>query len=349
MSMEIFNSKEHFKEGSFYCLLNGKTYPNIYGIMNAIRKKYTAKEFFDIYYKTDKCGYCEKCGMETKFVNLIEGYKKLCKNCSNDLAKEKRRVAVSNRFKGENGEQKIKISNEKRNKTNSLKTEHEKKVISDKRLQTYKDRYGDNYMSDKTKRQWQRRSDVDKKLLVEKSNATKIKNGTMEYNFYANCNKKIVVKDIEYYCQGFEDSVIRFLAEDMNLTIKNGKEIPRVKSSINKCGYHRSDIYLEKYNLLIEVKSDFTLNVDINKVITHQRDSIEEGFIHIIFAIKKVEKDRTLIEEDKRIFTDFLNMIISSQARVYETVQRLSSDEEYRAIAIGSGSAKIPEKVCDIV
>ena len=45
--MEIFNSKDHFKEGSFYCLLNGKTYPTIYGLMNALRNKYTAKQFFD--------------------------------------------------------------------------------------------------------------------------------------------------------------------------------------------------------------------------------------------------------------------------------------------------------------
>jgi hypothetical protein len=56
---------------------------------------------------------------------------------------------------------------------------------------------------------------------------------------------------------------------------------------------------------------------------------------------------------DKMIFGDFINMTISSQAHLKslnEKVQRLSRDREYRAIAIGSGSTKVPcMKECDIV
>lgn len=347
--MEIFNSKDHFKEGSFYCLLNGKTYPTIYGLMNALRNKYTAKQFFDLFYKTDICGRCVECGAETKFKNVVEGYKKLCSVCAKDKAKEIRRVAVSNRFKCDDREKKIKASNEKRTKTNSLKSEEEKRMINEKRLQTCKDRYGEDYMSKKTEKQWQRRTEEEKKLLVEKANTTKIKNGTMEYNLYASCNKKIFIEGKDYYCQGYEDSVIRFLIENMALAIKNGKEIPRIISSVNRSGYHRTDIYLEKFNLLIEVKSDFTFSIRTKKIITHQKDAIKQGYIHIVFVIKKLKKDRTLLEKDKMVFREFLNMIISSQAQVFEKVQRLSLEEEYRAIAIGSGSARVPEMVCDIV
>jgi hypothetical protein len=49
-----------------------------------------------------------------------------------------------------------------------------------------------------------------------------------------------------------------------------------------------------------------------------------------------------MLDTDKEMIKEYLNTTISSQAQLNEKVQRLSHDREYRAIAIGSGSAKVP-------
>ena len=72
--------------------------------------------------------------------------------------------------------------------------------------------------------------------------------------------------------------------------------------------------------------------------------SVKEGkYIFALFPVR-VNNNRVISNQDKEDIKGFLDMIISSQAQVFlEKVQRLSADTEYRPIAIGSGSARVPK------
>jgi hypothetical protein len=338
------------KIGRFYCVLNDKTYPTLGGIRNFIKPRMLVREYYDLYYAEPSEGKCQICEAETRFISLIEGYNKHCEKCALELLIPIRNLAVANRFKGVDREEKLDVMRAKLHNTLDSIPQDIKDEIHAKRYETIKNRYGDDYVSNRTKSQWERRTEEDVVALVKKSNETKRLNVSLDKSNHFG-NKKIIIKDKEYHCQGYEDIVLKTLIEDFNLECFVGKNIPRVDSNINSLGKHRSDIFVKELNLIIEVKSDWTLSVNVDSIITHQREYMKAGFIHIIFALSKVSKSRKMLEKDFEDFKTFLNMIISSQAQeYYEKVQRLSHDREYRAIVIGSGSARTPQqKVYDIV
>lgn len=350
-----FNKEEHLKVlseeergnrkvkiGQFYCILNGKIYPTLGGLRNAVKPNMTIKSYYDEYYKTEGENVCSVCGgRHDNFDGLLNGYSKYCSSkCANRSLEH--REAVRNRFKDD--PEKLEIALEKQKLTNSRKTSDERRVIEEKRQSTILEKYGENFRSDRTKTQWANRSEEDIKRLVSKANETKRLNGTSEYNYFTQSNKRIVLDGREIFCQGFEDVVLEFLVEfGFNINeIKIGKDVPRIPFNGNICGVYRPDIYIPTLNLLIEVKSNFTFwgrkEFYINNV-AKQQASKDFGINHIIFAIVK----RPLSDFDKQCFSDFLNMTISSQALNEGKVQRLSGDSEYRPIAIGSGSAKHPK------
>lgn len=338
---ELHNGK-NIKIGTFYCILNGKTYDTLGGLRNAYNQKMTTKEYYDTYYKMpheeELCVVCKK--NHKVFKSLLEGYSNYCSSSCFNKTEHKRKI-ISHRFVG-NEDKKI-SSDKKRKETFSKKTKDELNDITNRRMKTLYEKYGEDYMSVKTKKQWEKRTIEDIKNLVEKSNETKRKNGTSEYNYFSSSNKKICINDCILFLQGYEDSVIYFLVEDCGLSIddiKIGKDVPRINHNCLSGVYH-PDIYLKKNNLLIEVKSDYTFNISLDDNLKKQKSSFKSGYNHVFFVIKSVHKNRRLLEKDKIIFSNFLNMTISSQALEIEKVQRLSRDGEYTPIAIGSGSARV--------
>ena len=340
----IFQSCRNKKIGEFYCVLDGIKHTSLRSFANSLRKfNYTSKQYYDEFFATYDEKICVECKKNpTSFKNISEGYNTYCSSSCNSKS-EKHRKIVRNRFV--NNEEKKLISNKKRKIAMSMKTDDELKDISRRIVETTKRNHGEDYLSNRVKKQWVNTSEEKKKLIVEKVNQTKLKNGTMGFDIFKNTNKKITIDGKLYYCQGYEDAVLHFLHKcDLINNFVTGKDVPRILSEVNKSGVYRPDIYIEELNLLIEVKSGYTYGGDFKKYtnsIKKQIDSINQGYNHVLFVIKDVKKDRNLNESDKECFKNYLNMLISSQA-LNEKVQRLSGDSEYRPNAIGSGSARVP-------
>ena len=236
---------------------------------------------------------------------------------------ENKKAIIKNRFKDD--PEKVKVFGERYRKAIS---ETDQEVLIKRRQQqveTTKTRYGDDYLSNRTKSQWERRTPEDIKQLVKKSNETKKKNGTLDLGGFVNSNKKIEVKGKSFFCQGYEDQVIYFLIEECDLSendVSAGKECPRVLFEGNKSGWHRPDIFIKSHSLYVEVKSEWTFfgkEEFLQNVICKQNAVLQSGFNHVIIVIKN-----KMTDGDKQNLKLFLDMTISSQDSFESKVQRLS-------------------------
>jgi transposase len=90
--------------------------------------------------------------------------------------------------------------------------------------------------------------------------------------------------------QGFEDVGIQYVLNTFNLSVTdiiNGRTgIPSI-SYIDENGkkrVHFPDIYLPTLNTLIEVKSEFILNKNLERVLTKRNSAIQQGYKYIILV-----------------------------------------------------------------
>lgn len=239
------------------------------------------------------------------------------------IGNENKKEIIRNRFK--NNPEKIKIFGKRYRKAIS---ETDQEVLTKRRqkqVETTLMRYGDDYLSNRTKFQWERRTSEEKDQLVKKSNETKKKNGTLDLGGFINSNKKIEVKGKSFFCQGYEDQVIHFLIEECDLSeqdLLTGKDCPRVLFDGNKSGWHRPDIFIKSLSAYIEVKSEWTFfgrEEFLKNVISKQNAVLQNGFNHIIIVIKD-----KMTDDDKQNLKLFLDTTISSQDSFESKVQRLS-------------------------
>jgi hypothetical protein len=298
-------------EKGFYCYINQQYYTTAIGLCNYLRTlSMTSKEYY-LKYLGD-VGKCEVCSNPTNFKGITIGYKKYCSSaCA--VRSDSHRNAVSQRFVG--NEEKFLNSLEKRRITLSKKSKEEKEESNEKRTRTCYERYGEDYFSTKTKLQWERRTQEEINLMVLKTNETKKKNGTFYIHPYKTANKQIIIEDKVFRVQGYEDIALKLLSQIVNVNeIKVGKDVPRINLSSGKKYY--PDIYI--YNLLIEVKSEYTYNVHLEKNLLKQADSKKAGYDHIFLVIhsKDLRKDRSLKNEEK--YLKILHTAISSQAQIRE-------------------------------
>lgn len=340
---EETRGKRKVKVGRFYCILNGKTYDSLLGIRNAIIPTMTVKQYYDEHYKSEDEGTCNTCGKKHEvFKNLVDGYSEYCSSSCHNRS-DKHRKIISERFNGDDEKRRLAI--EKYRETVSQFSEDKKAEINKKTERTIRLRYGEDWRSNTTKAQWKRRTKEEIRQLTDKAFQTKKKNGNLEYNWFASANKKITLGGKTFFCQGYEDVVIRMLF-DKGFKVEDilvGKDVPRIRYEGNKSKVYRPDILIKSLNLLIEVKSDFTYagTEDMYKR-NHdkQKASVEQGFLHVIFALSNVKN----LSENRRALNEFIDMTISSQALHEEgKVQRLSHGWEYSPIAIGTGSARVPK------
>lgn len=96
--------------------------------------------------------------------------------------------------------------------------------------------------------------------------------------------------------QGYEDVVIRFLLEDLNIPesqiITDRKTIPKIfyfNTILNKMSRYYPDIWLKSHNLLIEVKSTFTFNHHVEITLAKQSECKKQGINHIIVICSKTK------------------------------------------------------------
>lgn len=239
------------------------------------------------------------------------------------IGNENKKEIIRNRFK--NDPEKVKVFAERYRKAIS---ETDQEVLVKRRQQQVETtlmRYGDDYLSRRTKSQWEKRTTEDVNQLVKKSNETKKRNGTLGLGGFINSNKKIEVKGKSFFCQGYEDQVIHYLIKEYDLSendVSTGKECPRVLFEGNKSGWHRPDIFIKSHSLYIEVKSGWTFfgkEEFLQNSISKQNAVLQSGFNHVIIVIKDKMTNR-----DKQNLKLFLDMTISSQDSFKSKVQRLS-------------------------
>ena len=298
-------------ENGYYCAINNLHYPTLRGLLNYLRiVPITAEEYYLKYLGAP--GECNTCNSSTKFNSLRLGYNKFC--CSNcGVKSENHRKSVRNRFV--NDKDKLLKSLEKRKVTMKSKSSEELDDIATRRVKSLREKYGEDYFSQKAKRQWKRRSPKDIENIISKSLQTKLKNGTNIIAPYKYSNKSVYVSGKEFTVQGYEDIAIQLLSEIVDVSsIYVGKDVPRINLPENKKYY--PDIIVN--NLIIEVKSEYTFKTNYEKNCLKQYHTIKSGYNHIFLVIhsKDLNRDRTL--KDKQKYLDILHKAISSQASINE-------------------------------
>lgn len=346
----MYNKNEHFTDikisgskyknyyGNFYSVLDGKTYSSMRGLINTFRKfSLTSEEFYIKYYKTSDEGMCKNDpNFETKFLNIVDGYKQYCGACS--TCKQKIRETQSKAAKDPNV---IKAKVEKGNAWREANLELLKEKAKRNTI-LLKEKYGQDYFSNKAKKQWESKSLEERQEIAKKVTETKIKNGTLS-NSPAFGFKKITINGVEYSYQGYEDLILKMLNK-FGLEFVVGKDVPKLRTNTLKSGFARPDIFVKSLNMIIEVKSEYTFYAGFEKLKDIHYNAVKDKkYSYFVFSVN-VDKERTLKEKDTSQIEEFLDMAISSQAQnLLEKVQRLSHKWEYRPIVIGSGSARVPE------
>lgn len=359
----MYSRKEHFilertetrgnrevRIGKFYCVYNGKTYDTLGGFRNGIRPSgLTIQGYYDTYYKSEGEGICVVCGIkDSTFLGLIDGYSKYCSRtcCNKDPEK---REKVSKRFEKPGVLESFLV---KRLEWLSSLSQEEKDTVSAKIYATtiannpnhYVEtgRYRNQILQEKCAADPTKRPKIVAKML-----ATKKERGTFA-NGMSGRIKSFEFNGVQYSYQGYEDIVIRYLL-DKGIEFALGADVPKVDYDVAVSGIYKPDIYIPEFNLLIDVKSERTMEMKPWHLFYKQVCALKQGynFIYLALHSKKISKDRLMCAEDCKVFEEYLDMLISSQARK----GRFNDYPVIRSTlqAIGSGSAGDPVMDCDIV
>ena len=288
------------------CKETNKSFNTSRGFLNHLRTlKMTSKEYYDKHYKTENEGICY-CGNKTTYHGY--SYKKYCSDICG-LKDEPHRKSVRERFINnpkalENVRNNRKLNPcdpniDKRRKT--IKQKCEKLNITE---YEYYSNHAKKCFLSLTKEQVNNRTI---KIMESKKASGKIggRSGYKKYPFF----------DTEVSLQGYEPIVLDFLINNYNLQKQNiccgKKNIPIIKYSDNngKTKMYFPDFYLPKYNLLIEVKSGYTLMQHLENVIKKCEYSVISGYSIALLVLSKYEARNRKLDACKNI----LDWAISSQ------------------------------------
>lgn len=285
------------------CKITNKTFKFMRGFLNHLRKLgITSKEYYDTYHKKQNEGICY-CGKETTYDSF--SYRKYCSSkCSSQSSEH--RVIVKNRFKN-NPEALISFIEKRKSKIINPNVEKRRDTIKKKAANMGISEF--EYYSRHSKKSYLSMSKdaVESRVLKAMKTKENTKNfggrsGYKKYDFF----------DEVVSLQGYEYPVLKCLIEDFGFTksdIMIGKStIPIVKYDKNKLYF--PDFYLPSKNLLIEVKSKYTLEQHLNTVIKKCRASVEQGYSILLLVIDKHEARNCKLDGSKKL----LYWAISSQS-----------------------------------
>jgi len=307
------------------------------GLANRLRVyKITSKEYYDKYIKKEDEGKCLHCKIgTTTFINLTKGYHKFC-CCDCSGKDESHRKAVSQRFIN-NPATLVSFHNKMKENYNPI----DFKFAISKTIETKTERYGEKYFSEMVKEVWSKRSPEERQEIAKK--AIQTRSGKTWYKSYTLGEE---IKQV----QGYEPFVLDFLLEygfepsDIKIGVE---QIPTIEYQFldTKRKYY-PDIYIPKLNLIIEVKSTYTLGKNKEMSEAKQIATQKNGynFVFIVFKraySEKVRKD-TL---DK--FKKYLDWLISSQAT--RSVEGSTTMAEASRVQVDSKNRESNKMDCDIV
>lgn len=155
-----------------------------------------------------------------------------------------------------------------------------------KRIKTNQIRYGTNNPS-----QSQFVKDRTKETCLNKSNEMKAKiKNKMSLSAIKRSNRGMYQKKIFTFPSGRTEKVQGYEPQALSILLSEGYHEDDILTSVPVIKYdeHRRylpDIYIKSKNLLIEVKSDYTFKVDLDRNLRKQKASIEAGFLHEIWIM----------------------------------------------------------------
>ncbi len=170
-------------------------------------------------------------------------------------------------------------------KNNGVKNPSQNKEISKKQMVTYKSNYFEKYRVDHP----MKRKDIFEKMLIS--------------------SYKIIYYNDELFAQGtYELDFLNYCEERgiINL-ISNGPSLEYELDGKNHT-YH-SDFFIEKYNLIVEVKSSYTYNHNLDKNLAKERYSKLNGYNFIFLIDKKYDEFNRLINSQNS--NSILDIIIN--------------------------------------
>lgn len=285
------------------CKVTGKKFKFTRAFLNHLRAlKMTSKEYYDKFHKTSEEGICY-CGEETKYRGF--SYKKYCSSlCA--TKSEKHRTIVRERFvnnpnalesfRSKRKSKGINVNLNKRRET--IKKKAEALGLT---LKEYYSLHSKNAFLSMTTEKIAERT-LKAMNTKESTNSFGGRSGYKKYKFF----------DEYVSLQGYESLVLQSLIEDFDMhkeDIKIGKSnIPVIKYGKNKLYF--PDFYLPKQNLLIEVKSKYTLQQHLDVVISKCKASVEQGYSILLLVVDQHEARNRKLEGSKNV----LHWAISSQA-----------------------------------
>lgn len=242
-SLNCKYKKEIIKENlKFECLECQEKFKTKLALSKHIHKKHNIKIYYDKYLKKENENLCRECGNETKFTGKINGkyagYEMCCSNKCREIYKLKKRTNtnlikynVKNVFQDKNIKMKIKKSFKKRYGINhNMKSEEGKKQYK----KSMKLKYGIEWPLQ------------DSRILYKN-----LKSARLIHHY----------KDTNLTYQGsYELDFLEKYYEKFKTNLNNGPSIKYKYKNQNKV-YH-SDFYIKSLNLIVEIKSSWTLKLD---------------------------------------------------------------------------------------
>ena len=210
------------------------------------------KEYYDKYIKTKNEGICLVCQKDTRFFNIKRGYQThCCISCAqqNPQTRNKMEQSVLKKY----GTKIITQSDsfkEKSKKTwlkkYGVDNPSKSKKILRKKEQTFIKHYG-----------------VKNNMLTEEFMDSRIK--AWKYGTAYNHKKYILPSGTIIYKQGYEPQFLDYIFNNMLLKENEIVYFPkRIKfvDTFHKYRYYFPDFYIPKFNLIIEIKSTWTIKLD---------------------------------------------------------------------------------------
>jgi hypothetical protein len=281
------------------------------GLAMHIKNQHNSKLYYDKWimdFNEDKCKICKN---QTEFISIQKGYKKCCsKICSNKYTHLKTEESFIKKY-SKHPKQTDEIKNkciENHLKEYGVKNPYQRKEIKDKIKQTKFKKHGDeNYTNRKKAKEtciklYGVENPFQNKEIFSKCQKTSLLKYGVEY---ANQNINIYNKGLKtrFLIHKFKDTnlwyqgtyELDFLNKyyDKFSDIQRGPSIRYIYNGKNKV-YH-PDFYISSLNLIVEIKSTWILNKDI-EIEEKKKATISNGFKYLMILDKNYQNFLSLAQ-----------------------------------------------------
>lgn len=228
------------------------------------------KDYYDKWLKEEGEGFCKICNKETLFISFKrKGYDNTCsKKCEHENRKNS--VIISRKLKGKEIYEKYKQTCLK---IYGVENTFQAEICKQKIKQIKKERYGDEKYQN-----WEKRKQT-MKIKYGVENPAQIYD-----NISKNTGLKIKIKKYKniFYQGSYE---LDFLEQYYNLypNIQRGPSIKYQYEGKDKIYF--PDFYIPSLNLIVEIKSSWTLKQDV-KINEKKIATINKGFNYLIIVDK---------------------------------------------------------------